>query len=74
MLKRLRTFDLKLNLNKCVFNATSGKLLGFIVSQRGIEIDLAKIKAIIEMLAPKTEKEVRDFLEGLTTMAVLLPN
>lgn len=57
-----------------MFGATSGKLLGFIVSQRGIEIDLAKIKAIIEMLAPKTEKEVRDFLEGLTTMAVLLPN
>lgn len=36
---------LKRNPNKCVFGAASGKLLGFIVSQRQIEMDLAKIKA-----------------------------
>lgn len=43
---RLKKFQLKLNSAKCTFGATSGKLLGFIVSERGIEVDPDKIKAI----------------------------
>ncbi|MCI60321.1 gag-pol polyprotein, partial [Trifolium medium] len=35
----LRKFKLRLNPNKCTFGARSGKLLGFIVSQKGIEVD-----------------------------------
>jgi hypothetical protein len=34
----------------------SGKLLGFIISEKGIEVDPAKVKAIREMPEPKTEK------------------
>ena len=33
----LRKVNLHLNLEKCVFGVPSGKLLGFLVSQRGIE-------------------------------------
>jgi hypothetical protein len=33
----LREYRWKLNPNKCVFDVPSGKLLGFIISQRGIE-------------------------------------
>ena len=44
--KRLRKFQLKLNPTKCTFGATFGKLLGFIVSRKGIKIDPDKIKAI----------------------------
>ena len=40
---------------------TSGKLLRFVVSQRGIEMDPEKIKEIIEMKPPKTEKEIWRF-------------
>jgi hypothetical protein len=47
-----------------VFGPTSGKLLGFIVSQQGIEVDPSKIKAIVDMPAPKTQKEARGFLGG----------
>ncbi|XP_049378136.1 uncharacterized protein LOC125842899 [Solanum stenotomum] len=43
---RLRKYNLKLNLAKCVFGVHAGKLLGFIVSRRGIELDPSKIKAI----------------------------
>ena len=43
----------------------SGKLLGFFVSNKGIEVDLAKVKVIQEMPAPRTEKEVRGFLGRL---------
>uniref|UniRef100_A0A2N9FSK9 RNA-directed DNA polymerase n=1 Tax=Fagus sylvatica TaxID=28930 RepID=A0A2N9FSK9_FAGSY len=41
-IERLKKYQLRLNPNKCAFGVTSGKLLGFIVSGRGIEIDPAK--------------------------------
>ena len=55
-------YKLQLNRKKCTFGVTFGKLLGFMVSQRGIEVDPNKIKAIVEMKPPKTEKEIRGFL------------
>ena len=51
-----------LNPQKCTFRVTSGKLLGFLITQRRIEVDLTKIKVITEMQPPKNEKEVRGFL------------
>jgi hypothetical protein len=62
---RLRQFKLRLNPKKCVFGASSGKLLGYIVSERGIEIDPSKARAIIDMPPPKTEKEIRGLLGRL---------
>ena len=62
---RLRKYKLLLNPNKCVFGVSSGKLLGYIVSQRGIEVDLSKARAIVEMPPPRTEKEVRGLLGRL---------
>ena len=41
--ENLRTYDIKLNPEKCVFGIRAGKLLGFIVSNRGIEANPAKI-------------------------------
>ncbi|GAU39246.1 hypothetical protein TSUD_396930 [Trifolium subterraneum] len=65
MFQRLRKYRLRLNPNKCTFGVRSGKLLGFIVSQKGIEVDPDKVKAIREMPAPQTEKQVRGFLGRL---------
>ena len=62
MFERLRKYQLKLNHSKCKFGVTSRKLLGFIVSNHGIEVDPAKIKAIQDMLVPHTRKEVRGFM------------
>ena len=56
--ERIWFYKLRLNPKQCTFEVTSGKLLGFIVSQRGIEVDLDKIKAIVEMKPPRTEKEI----------------
>mgnify|MGYP005822709253 FL=1 len=39
----LRTYDIELNPENCVFGVPAGKLLGFIVSNRGIEANPAKI-------------------------------
>ena len=41
----LRQYHMKLNLSKCVFGVSSGKFLEFMVSQRGIEVNLDKIQA-----------------------------
>lgn len=54
--KCLVKYRLRLNLNKCVFGASSRKLLDFIVSQRAIDVDLAKVRAIKDMPVPKIEK------------------
>ena len=64
-LRRLRKFQLKLNPTKCTFGATSEKLLGFIVSRKGIEVDPDKIKAIQNLPPPHTQKEVRGFFGRL---------
>ena len=48
----LRKFHWKLNPTKCVFGVPSGKLLRFIVSNRGIEANPEKINAIMAMDAP----------------------
>jgi len=59
MFQRLRKYQLRLNPNKCTFDVRSGKLLGFIYSQKGIEVDPDKVRAIREMHALQTEKQVR---------------
>jgi hypothetical protein len=48
----LRRYRWKLNPEKCVFGVPAGKLLGFIVSHRGIEANPEKIEAIMRMEAP----------------------
>ena len=50
---------MKFNLVKCIFGVSSGKFLGFMVSQRGIEANPKKVRAILDMVSPKTVKEVQ---------------
>jgi len=54
----LQAYNMKLNPNKCVFGVTAGKFLGFMVSQRGIEVNPEKIWAIMELAPLKTVMEV----------------
>ena len=55
----LRSYNMKLNPNKYAFGVTAGKFLGFVVSQRGIEVNSEKIRAIMELEPSKTIKEVQ---------------
>ena len=50
---------MKLNPSKCAFGVLSGKFLGFMVSQRGIEANLDKIQAILNTEPPKNVKEIQ---------------
>ena len=54
-----RQYNMKLNPSKCAFGVSSRKFLGFMVSQKGIEANPEKVKAILEMSSPKTVKEVQ---------------
>ena len=49
---------MKLNPAKCLFGVSSGKFLGFMISQRGIEVNPEKVRAILDMVSPKTIKEM----------------
>ena len=55
----LRSYNMKLNPGKCSFGVTAGKFLGFMVSQRGIEANSDKIRAIMEMTPLRNVKEVQ---------------
>ena len=43
----LRQYSMKLNPSKCAFGVSLGKFLGFIVSQKGIEANPKKVRAIL---------------------------
>ena len=64
----LRLYNMKLNPYKYAFEVTTGKFLGFMVSQRGIEINLEKIWAIMELELPKTIKEVQSLNNKITAL------
>ena len=55
----LQSYNMKLNPSKCVFGVTAGKFLGFMVSQRGIEVNPEKVPAILELEPPRTVKAVQ---------------
>ena len=64
----LKQYQMKLNPSKCAFRVASGKFLGFMVSQRGIEANLEKVQAIINMVSPWTIKEVQKLIGRIATL------
>ncbi|XP_021853697.2 uncharacterized protein [Spinacia oleracea] len=55
----LRKYQMKLNPKKCVFGVKSGKFLGFLVSERGIDANPEKIEAILNFPQPKSVKDIQ---------------
>ncbi|XP_065026133.1 uncharacterized protein LOC135650583 [Musa acuminata AAA Group] len=55
----LRKFGMQLNPTKCAFGVTSGKFLGFIIHERGIDANPEKVQAIINMQSPRTIKDLQ---------------
>ena len=60
--ERRRHLQLKLNPLKCAFGVCAGNFLGFLIHQRGIEVDQNKAKAIGSANAPQNKKEIQKFL------------
>jgi hypothetical protein len=68
----LREYQWKLNPNKCVFGVPSGKLLGFIISHRGIEANPEKISAITKMKAPTCIKDVQKLTGCMVALNIFI--
>ena len=60
--------DLRLNPEKCVFGIPSGKLLGFLVSHRGIEANPENVKAVEDMSPSKTLREMQKLTGRVTAL------
>src|ERR1041385_6888736 len=57
---------MKLNPAKCTFGIPAGKLLGYIVSERGIEANPEKINAVMNLHKPASIKGVQRLLKNLS--------
>ena len=62
MLERCRQIQLSLNIKKCIFITPIGILLGHIVCKKGIKVNFAKIKIILDLKPPMNPKQVRVLL------------
>jgi hypothetical protein len=54
----LRKYKMMLNPQKIVFGVSSGKLLGYMGSSRGIDVNPTKEEAIKKLQLPRTRKEI----------------
>lgn len=50
---------MKLNPNKCAFGVRAGKFLGYMVTERGVEVNPEKVHAIVDMKPLRNIKEVQ---------------
>lgn len=58
-----------LNMTKCTFGVSSCKFLGFMISQRGIEVNPEKIKALLDMRVLTTQKDIQSLIGQVTALA-----
>ncbi|KAI5351772.1 hypothetical protein L3X38_004663 [Prunus dulcis] len=71
---RMRQHRLKMNPKKCVFGVQAGNFLGFLVHQRGIEVDKNKAKSIMEALPPRNKKELQSLLGKINFLRRFISN
>jgi len=55
----LRQHRLRLNIEKCAFGVGAGKFLGYLITSRGIEVNLDQIKTLKRLKSPSNPKEVQ---------------
>ena len=72
--ERMRLHQLKLNPLKCAFRVQARKFLGFLVHQRGVEVDKNKVKAIISTKDPQSKKELQKFLGQVNYLRRFISN
>ena len=72
--ERCRLYKFRMNPLKCAFGVPAGKFLGFLVHQRGIDVDPSKAQAIATMKPPTTVKELKSFLGKLSYIRRFIPD
>jgi hypothetical protein len=69
----MRAANLKLNPEKCVFGIHKGKVLGCLVSTKGIEANPDKIRALVEMQDPVSAKDVQKLTGRVAALNRFIP-
>ncbi|KAJ4980517.1 hypothetical protein NE237_031354 [Protea cynaroides] len=72
--ERMRKYKLKMNPLKCAFGVSAGNFLGFLIHQRGIEVDKNKARAIIEAKPPQNKKELQQLLGQVNFLRRFIAN
>jgi hypothetical protein len=65
----LRKFKMKLNPEKCTFSVSSGKLLRYMVSHRGIDPNPKKVSAITKMMPPESFQDVQKLMGCMAALS-----
>lgn len=63
-----REYQMKLNPEKCIFGVSLEKFLGFMVSHKGIEANIEKIRAVIEIKLLYTLKKIQSLMGKLVAL------
>jgi hypothetical protein len=69
----MREANLKLNPEKCVFGIHKGKVLGCLVSTKGIKANPDKIRALVEMQDPVSMKDVQKLTGRVAALNRFIP-
>lgn len=64
----LRKYGMKLNPEKCTFAVQEGRFLGFMISNKRIEVNLDKVKAVLDMQPPKTIRDIQRLNERIAAL------
>ena len=72
--QRMRSHKLKMNPLKCAFGVSARIFLGFLVHQRGIEVDKNKAKAIQVANPPRNKKELQRLLSQINFLRRFISN
>ncbi|KAL2246102.1 UNVERIFIED_CONTAM: Retrovirus-related Pol polyprotein from transposon [Sesamum indicum] len=67
--RSMRTYDMKLNPDKCTFGVRGGKFLGYMVSEQGIKANPEKIQAIMNLRSPTSIKEVQKLTGKIASLS-----
>ena len=73
-LERMRRYVLKMHPLKCAFGVSVGKFLGFIIFEKGIEIDPKIIEAMKKVEAPTYKKDLQKFLGKVNFLRRFISN
>ena len=63
---------MRLNPSKCAFGVKSGKFMGYMITHWGIEVNLKKVQAVMDMQAPTSVKEMQRLTGRLTALGHFL--
>ncbi|KAM1978609.1 hypothetical protein PS2_014717 [Malus domestica] len=73
-LTRIRIHKLKMNPKKCAFGVRTGNFLGFLVHQRGVEVDKNKSRAIMESFPPINKMQLQRLLGKINFLRRFIAN